>query len=141
MEDNVSPEEPQAQDRRVSNWWWRAFLPAFAVVYGPFNVAAGITWLFVSCNHCKLVWLKCLWIFPGMLLTYLARTVAQNMGLRSGPVSETAEVLISGLLSAAIVFGIAWIAGRGRVAKWLVLPLALALSAWGAFAAFHLVRA
>ena len=140
MEDTVVPEGPP-QDKKASTWWWRAFLPAFAVVYGPFNVAAGITWLFVSCTHCKLVWLKCLWVFPGMVLMFLARIVAQNMGLRSVPVSETTGALIGGVLSAAIVFGIAWMAGRGRIAKWIVLPLAFVLSAWGALMAFHLVRA
>ena len=138
-EDTATQEQPQDSDQ--PRWWRNAFLPAVGVVYGPFSIAASITWLFVSCTHCKLVWLKCLWVFPGLLLTYLARILSQRIGLTIVPPSETAGVVIGGILSVVIVLAVAWIAGKGRAAKWIILPLTLALSAVGAFMAFHLVRA
>jgi hypothetical protein len=136
-----APEEEECQDKHPSRWWGYAFVPAVGAVYGPFCIAASITWLFVSCNHCKLVWLKFLWVFPGLLLTYLARIITQNMGFKIVPPSATAGVVIGGILSGIIVFTVAWIAGKGRAAKWIVLPLTLALASIGAFMAFHLVRA
>jgi hypothetical protein len=152
MREQNSVSEPERKDERAqtkeaqqdndrARWWGYAFVPALAVVYGPFCIAASITWLFVSCDHCKLVWLKLLWVFPGLLLAYLARTLSQRIGINIVPPSETAGVIIGGILSVIIVFAVAWLAGKGRIAKWIVLPLTLALSAVGAFMAFHLVRA
>ncbi len=140
MEEDVATED-LPHEVRLRPWWRRALLPAVAAVYGPFFVAAFTTWSFVSCTHCKLVWLKFVWVFPGMLPLMLARFLAQSMGLGGIRFSETTGAIMGGAVSVGLVFGVAWVAGKGRVAKWIVLVLALAFSAWGAFAAFHLVRA
>ena len=113
-------------------------LNPLAAVYGPFLTAAAVTWVFVDCGHCKLAWLKFLWVFPGMLLMHLASAVSSGTAPKLPPALAT---VVSVLLSLAMVAMVSWLVGKGRTVKWAALIVTAVLSSAGAFAAYGLVRA
>jgi len=133
--------EETIREERPRRWWKRVLLPSVGALYGPFFVTAVWTWLFVPCTHCRLVWLKYVWIFPGMMALHLLRVLAQRAGLGRWAFTESVGVAVAVVLSVAMLAGVIWMAGKGRVAWWITLVVVAFLSAWAALGAYFLVRA
>ena len=81
----------------VTRRW--TFLLAFWTLYAPFATAAGYTWLFVDCHHCKVTWLKLIWGAPGFVLIVFVRQLVPGGGME---LSLVWGVILGAALSLAL---------------------------------------
>jgi len=118
---------------RPGKRWLGLWLLSLAVIYIPFLIAAVYTWLFVSCDHCKVTWLKYFWLLPGMTLTYCF-----DLDLDENDITS---MVIFGILPIVIACLVTWLADKGRIIRWIVWIICGLVSALVALMAYGLVRA
>ena len=116
--------------------WRSALLLALAAVYVPFLVAAIITWTTVDCGHCRMVWFKYVWVFPGLLLTDILRRLVGVLP----DLESCVGVAIAAAVCVGLVVGLASLVRLHRIVGRLILLATLLASAWLAYAAYALVR-
>ena len=118
--------------------WLGLWLVSLAVVYAPFLIASVYTWLYVSCKHCKVTWLKDFWLLPGMTLMYFLGVTGLDL---DWDLDGIPSLLISGILTFVIVCLVAWLSGKGRIIRWVVWIICGLLSSFVALMAYFLVGA
>jgi hypothetical protein len=114
--------------------WLAACLLAILAVYGPHAIVAVHTWLFNSCDHCRGIWLKFLWVMPGGIIEVIVLRVPHG-------VPPAVALVIAGALSLAVVATTAWLTKRNSRARWVALAIVGCLAAWSAYAADAIMRA
>jgi len=131
-------EEP-VREARPRRRWKSVLLSSVLAVYGPFWVAASVTWLFVPCTWCKQEWLKIVWVLPGAMVMNPLKSLFGRMGLRLWSLSGGTGLVVAGLLSMALVAGVVWISRRGLIAQLVTLIVVTFFSAYAAQMSFLLM--
>lgn len=101
---------------RSARSWLRQFAWAVAAVEGPFLIAMALAQVFVSCEHCRRVWLTHWLILPGLGLAELLH-LARLPGLPDWGRYGVAGGL--SLAAAGLVFSLARWSGHGPRVTWI----------------------
>ncbi|MBN1395811.1 MAG: hypothetical protein JW959_12385 [Pirellulales bacterium] len=127
-----------AGNNHIIKGWLAPCLLSASAVYAPFVVVAVWAWLFAGCPHCVLMWLKLVWVAPGVTIAFIGMLFAFHRNIDVHPILG---YLIAGLLSATIVGVFAWLARKSPRVRWPSLVAAAGLSAYVATALYALSRA